>query len=78
VAKVGDVFAIPRGMLHAFRNFSGATARIIGILSPAGFENLLFAMKGRPLDEFPKVASSYGLEIVGPQIAETAAELTTP
>jgi mannose-6-phosphate isomerase-like protein (cupin superfamily) len=69
--KNGDMVAIPRGVRHTFRNFSDSPVRILGILSPAGFEELLFAMQGRSPDDFANLAPSYGLEIVGPPLGET-------
>lgn len=61
---------IPRGVCHTFRNFSDSPVRILGILSPAGFEEMLFAMQGRSPEDFAKLAPSYGLEIVGPPLGE--------
>jgi mannose-6-phosphate isomerase-like protein (cupin superfamily) len=69
----GDLVAIPRGMPHAFRNFSGKTARLMGVFAPAGFELLLLDMQGRDPAEFAQRAAQYGLEIVGPQIEEPSA-----
>jgi mannose-6-phosphate isomerase-like protein (cupin superfamily) len=64
----GDLVGVPRGTPHAFRNLSDQSARILGILSPAGFEQLFFAMKGRPPEDIAKLGPQYGLEVVGPPI----------
>jgi mannose-6-phosphate isomerase-like protein (cupin superfamily) len=64
----GGLAAIPKGSPHAFRNFENTPARMIVLLSPGGFEQIMHAMMGRSLSEFPSVAAKYHLEIVGPPI----------
>jgi mannose-6-phosphate isomerase-like protein (cupin superfamily) len=64
----GGLAAIPRGMPHAFRNFENTPARMIVLLSPGGFEQVMHAMTGRPVSDFPSVAAKYKLEVVGPQL----------
>jgi mannose-6-phosphate isomerase-like protein (cupin superfamily) len=64
----GGLAAIPKGSPHAFRNFEDTPARMIVLLSPGGFEQVMHAMMGRSLSEFPAIAAKYHLEIVGPPI----------
>lgn len=64
----GDMVGIPRGSRHAFRNLSDDPARLLGILTPSGFEQMLFAMQGRPPADIVQLGAEYGLEIVGPPL----------
>ena len=72
----GGFAAIPRGAVHAFRNFENAPARMIVLLTPGGFDQVMPAMKGKPISEFPKLAARFGLKIVGPQIDPVAVSQT--
>jgi len=65
----GGFAAMPKGVPHAFRNFENTPARMIVMLSPGGFEQVMRAMKGRPMSDFASVAAGYHLEIVGPPIS---------
>jgi mannose-6-phosphate isomerase-like protein (cupin superfamily) len=65
----GGFAAMPRGVPHAFRNFENTAARMIVLLSPGGFEQVMPAMKGRPVSDFPSIAATYDLEVVGTQIS---------
>ncbi len=67
-AGAGGLLGIPRGVRHAFRNFGDRPARMLGILTPAGFERFLFDMEGRQPADIARLGPDYGLEIVGPQI----------
>ena len=63
----GFVF-IPQGSVHAFRNFSGTQARMLGIFSPPHLDGMFEAMLGQPLDAFPAISAAFGCEIVGPML----------
>lgn len=65
----GGFAALPKGVPHAFRNFENTPARMIVMLSPGGFEQVMRAMMGRPVSDFASVAAAYHLEIVGPPIS---------
>jgi mannose-6-phosphate isomerase-like protein (cupin superfamily) len=65
----GGLAAVPKGVPHAFRNFENTAARMIVLLSPGGFEQIMHTMKGRPVADFPSVSAAFDLEIVGPQIS---------
>jgi mannose-6-phosphate isomerase-like protein (cupin superfamily) len=69
----GGFAAIPRGAVHAFRNFENDSARMIVLLTPGGFEQFMRAINGRPMSEFAEVAARFGLEVVGPEIESAAA-----
>jgi mannose-6-phosphate isomerase-like protein (cupin superfamily) len=67
-ATKGDVIGVARGTPHAFRNFSGEEARVLGVIAPAGFEQMLLAMKGRPPSDAADLAPDYHIEFVGPPL----------
>jgi quercetin dioxygenase-like cupin family protein len=68
VGKPGDLVFKPRGIWHAFWNAGDSPARVLEIISPAGFERFfaevepLFAVQGPP--DFAAIAelqARYGL-----------------
>ena len=68
--EVGDLIFKPRGQWHSFWNAGDTPARILEIISPAGFERYFERVvallgTGRPPDpvELAKVAADHGLEI---------------
>ncbi len=76
-AVAGDFVFIPRGAVHAFRNVSREPSRMLLWMTPAGFEDLLFAVgqPARPGEAAPppseqevartvELAEQYGLELV--------------
>jgi mannose-6-phosphate isomerase-like protein (cupin superfamily) len=65
-ANVGAFVLVPRGTVHTFSKV-GMSARILIIISAAGFEKFFEEMAG-PLDleKVEALASKYNLEIVGP------------
>jgi mannose-6-phosphate isomerase-like protein (cupin superfamily) len=67
-AKRGDVIGVARGTPHAFRNFTSEEARVLGVIAPAGFEQMLLAMKGRPPSDVAELAPQFHIEFVGPQL----------
>ncbi len=64
----GGFAAVPRGSVHAFRNFEATPARMLVLLMPGGFEQFMPAMKNRSISDIPELAAQFGMEIVGPQI----------
>ena len=69
VARAGDLVFKPRGVPHAFWNASEEPARVLGIISPGGFERYfeeiapLFPDAGPPdIPALMGVAARYGLE----------------
>jgi mannose-6-phosphate isomerase-like protein (cupin superfamily) len=64
----GGFAAIPKGTPHTFRNLSDKSAKVLGILSPGGFEQIGRAIQGRPAEDFPALANQFHMEIVGPPI----------
>ncbi|HUR85248.1 MAG TPA: cupin domain-containing protein [Solirubrobacteraceae bacterium] len=70
VAAAGDLVFKPRGQWHTFWNAGDEPARILEIISPAGFEGYFAELTSRPADappptpdEIAEVAARYGLEL---------------
>jgi len=70
VGAAGDLIFKPRNQWHTFWNAGDEPARLLEIISPAGFERYfdeiapLFATDGPPdLDRLAAIAASYGLDL---------------
>ncbi len=70
MAGPGDLVFKPRGQWHTFWNAGDEPARILEIISPAGFENYFAELGDRPAgapppapEEIAEVAARYGLEL---------------
>lgn len=76
VLGAGGYITKPRGELHAMWNAGKTPARMIEIISPAGFENFFrdiadLAAAGAPaFEDVAKVAAAYGLEFGQPSWLE--------
>ena len=68
VLGAGGYITKPRGELHAMWNAGDTPARMIEVISPAGFENFfrelseLVAAGPPPFDQIAALADSYGLQ----------------
>jgi quercetin dioxygenase-like cupin family protein len=68
VLSAGGYITKPRGELHAMWNAGKVPARMIEVISPAGFEHLfrevadLVEAGPPPLDQIAALAANYGLE----------------
>jgi mannose-6-phosphate isomerase-like protein (cupin superfamily) len=66
-AKVGDFVLVPRGTVHTFSKAGTVTAKILIIISPAGFEKFFEEIAGPPdLQKIMALAPKYNLRFVGP------------
>jgi mannose-6-phosphate isomerase-like protein (cupin superfamily) len=66
-AKAGAFVLVPRGTVHTFSKAGTASAKVLVIISPAGFEKFFEEIAGPPdLDKIKALAPKYNLEIVGP------------
>ena len=66
-ATAGDFVLVPRGTVHTFSKAGSTAARILIIISPAGFEKFFEEIAGPPdLDKIMALAPKYNLKIVGP------------
>ena len=66
-ATAGAFVLIPRGTVHTFSKAGTASAKILTIISPAGFEKFFEEIAGPPdLEKIMALAPKYNLKIVGP------------
>jgi quercetin dioxygenase-like cupin family protein len=70
VGKPGDLILKPRGIWHAFWNAGDSPARVLEIISPAGFERYfvelapLFETEGGPdFEAIARLQARYGLQM---------------
>jgi mannose-6-phosphate isomerase-like protein (cupin superfamily) len=64
-ATAGAFVLIPRGTVHTFSKVGTASAKILIIISPAGFEKFFEEIAGPPdLEKIMALAPKYNLEIV--------------
>jgi mannose-6-phosphate isomerase-like protein (cupin superfamily) len=65
-ATAGAFVLVPRGTVHTFSNGGPAPAKVLVIISPAGFEQFFEEIAGPPdLEKIRALAPKYHLEIVG-------------
>lgn len=65
-ATAGAFVLVPRGTVHTLSKAGTASARVLVIISPAGFEKFFEEIAGPPdLDRIMALAPKYNLEIVG-------------
>ncbi|HWP41844.1 MAG TPA: cupin domain-containing protein [Blastocatellia bacterium] len=66
-ATAGAFVLVPRGTVHTLSNAGAAPARVLVIISPAGFEEFFEEIAGPPdLDKIKALAPKYNLKIVEP------------
>jgi quercetin dioxygenase-like cupin family protein len=66
---------LPRGTAHTYQNFSSRHARLLVMVTPAGFDRFFMDLdaltRGQAQPDFAKVErlmNDYGLELVGPPL----------
>jgi quercetin dioxygenase-like cupin family protein len=69
----GSFVLIPRGTVHTFRNAGSTPAKLLGIVSPPGFEQFFIEVAGEEevdtatfAERGMAAAQKYNMEIVGP------------
>jgi mannose-6-phosphate isomerase-like protein (cupin superfamily) len=66
-ATAGAFVLVPRGTVHTYSKTGAASAKILVIISPAGFEKFFEEIAGPPdLEKIKTLAPKYNLEIVAP------------
>jgi len=64
-ASAGAFVLVPRGTVHTFSKVGGASAKVLIIISPAGFEKFFEEIAGPPdFETIMALAPKYNLEIV--------------
>ena len=74
VATAGSFALVPRGTVHTFSNRTDREARLLTIISPAGFEQAFAEMaevapsaeEPPDMDRLMEIERKYNLQIVGP------------
>ena len=65
----GAFVFIPKGTAHTFAKAGTEPARMLVIISPAGFEQFFEEVGGPPdMDKIMAAAERYGFEVVGPPL----------
>jgi hypothetical protein len=67
-APAGTSVTTPRGLVHAWQNFSDALTRALTAFTPGRMERLFEAMEERPLPEVDRLAARSDTFILGPPI----------
>jgi len=66
-ATPGSFVIIPRGVVHTFSKAGTAPAKLLVIISPAGFERFFQEIDGvSDIDAIMSAAQRHNLEIIGP------------
>lgn len=65
-AGPGAIVAVPAGTPHRWSNFSDGPARMMVMLTPGGFEELLVKVSGMAPGEIVEAAREFGVEVLGP------------
>lgn len=56
-AAAGTAVHVPRGLVHAFRNVSAVSARVVVIHTPASAINMIEELAGLPADSDPEASA---------------------
>ena len=66
-ATAGAFVHVPRGTVHTFSKAGTASAKLLILISPAGFEKFFEEIAGPPdLEKIMALAPKYNFEIMGP------------
>jgi mannose-6-phosphate isomerase-like protein (cupin superfamily) len=65
-AGPGTRATVPRNTPHRWRNVDGQQSRLLAILTPGGFEQIIFAVEGTPAEEIKALAARFGCDILDP------------
>ena len=69
-APPGTRATVPRNTPHSWRNIAAEEGRLLAILTPGGFEQIIYAVKDTPTEEIRDLARAFGCDILGPPVAE--------
>ncbi|OBG19283.1 cupin domain-containing protein [Mycobacterium sp. 852002-51057_SCH5723018] len=68
-ATPGACIRVPRNSPHSWRNIAQAESRLLAIITPGGFEQIVYEVKNTPADKIHELAARFGCEILGPPLA---------
>jgi mannose-6-phosphate isomerase-like protein (cupin superfamily) len=69
-APPGTRATVPRNTPHSWRNIAAQESRLLAILPPGGFEQIIYRVKYCPPERIPDLAAEFGCDILGPPVAE--------
>jgi quercetin dioxygenase-like cupin family protein len=69
-APPGTRATVPRNTPHSWRNIAAEESRLLAILTPGGFEQIIYAVKDTPPEKIRDLAEGFGCDILGPPVAE--------
>ncbi|MDT5320664.1 MAG: hypothetical protein QOD88_3186, partial [Mycobacterium sp.] len=69
-APPGTRATVPRNTPHSWRNIAAEEGRLLAILTPGGFEQIIYAVKDTPPEKIRDLADRFGCDILGPPVAE--------
>jgi mannose-6-phosphate isomerase-like protein (cupin superfamily) len=69
-ASPGTRATVPRNTPHSWRNIAAHESRLLAILTPGGFEQIIYAVKDTPPEKIRELAEGFGCDILGPPVAE--------
>ena len=69
-APPGTRATVPRNTPHSRRNIAAEDSRLLAILTPEGFEQIVYAVKDTPPEKIPHLAAEFGCDVLGPPVAE--------
>jgi quercetin dioxygenase-like cupin family protein len=65
-APPGTRATVPRNTRHSWRNTADGESRLLVILTPGGFEQIVHHVADTPPEDVPALADRFGCEILGP------------
>jgi quercetin dioxygenase-like cupin family protein len=68
-APPGTRATVPRNTPHSWRNVAAEQSSLLAILTPGGFEQIIYAIKDTPPEKISDVAARFGCDIIGPPVA---------
>ena len=74
-AMPGTRATVPRNTPNSWRNIAPQESRLLAILTPGGFEQIVYAVKDTSPEQIKDLAARFGCDILGPPVAESARPL---
>jgi mannose-6-phosphate isomerase-like protein (cupin superfamily) len=68
-AAPGARITVPRISPHSWRNVAQGESRLLAIITPGGFEQIVYEVKNTPAEKIHELAARFGCEILGPPLA---------
>jgi mannose-6-phosphate isomerase-like protein (cupin superfamily) len=69
-ATPGTRATVPRNTPHSWRNIAREESRLLAILTPGGFEQIVHVANDTPPEKIKDLAARFGCDILGPAVAE--------